>query len=321
MCRFWLRALFLTSERATWLPRSMIGVVRRGVLRFAPKVRQATLANAARILGPDASPAQRMALARGVVENFFRFCIDVGRSANMTPEQLLSEIAEVEGREHYDLARASGKGLIIATAHMGSFEVGLAGLAMQGQKLHVIFQRDEHDLFERQRSGLRQRLGICESPIDDGWTMWIGLRDALLRGEAVVMQADRVMPGQRGQKVPFLHGTLEMPPGPAKLARLSGAWILPIFSVRQPDGKVRLIVEPPITLADDVEPAAAVAAGSSTRRTDPLLGKLASVVAKYVSRYPDQWLMFHPAFCEDQASDLAASGPLPPADRKDVPRA
>jgi KDO2-lipid IV(A) lauroyltransferase len=216
---------------------------------------------------------------------------------------LLSDIAVIEGRENYDLARASGKGLIIATAHMGSFEVGLAGLAMQGQRLHVIFQRDEHGLFERQRSGLRKRLNVVESPIDDGWTMWIRLRDALLAGDAVVLQADRVMPGQKGQKMPFLHGHLEMPAGPAKLARLSGAWIVPIFSVRQPDGKVRLFVEKPITPADDV---CTGAIGPNGRAIDPLLLKLATVLEKYVRTYPDQWLMFHPAFCEDQQPSSSA---------------
>lgn len=314
---FWLKALFFTSERATWIPLSMTGLVRRGVLMFAPNVRHATMANAARILGPDSTEGHRTALARGVVESFFRFCIDVGRSAHMTPEQLLGEIASVEGREHYDRARASGKGLIIATAHMGSFEVGLSGLAMQGQQLHVIFQRDEQGLFERQRSSLRERLNINESPIDNGWTMWISLRDALLRGEAVVMQADRVMPGQRGQKVPFLHGHLEMPPGPAKLARLSGAWIVPIFSIRRPDGRINLFIEPPITPADDVEEPAASAPTIGTRRVDPLLRKLSLVIQKYVRAYPEQWLMFHPAFCEDQP---ATSNPtrLP---EKDKPRA
>jgi lauroyl/myristoyl acyltransferase len=300
---FWLKALFFTAEHAPWMPRLMSGVVRRGVLMCVPSVRQATLANAARILGPQSTPKQRTDLARGVVDSFFRFCLDVGRSAGKSPEDLVAEITRVEGREHYDRARASGKGLIIATAHMGSFEVGMAGLAMQGQKLHVIFQRDREGLFERQRSSLRERLGVIESPIDNGWTMWISLRDALLRGEAVVMQADRVMPGQRGVKMPFLHGTLEMPPGPAKLARVSGAWIVPIFSVREADGRIRLCIEPPITPADDVDDSSAAA----TRHADPLLQKLAKVVAKYVRAYPEQWLMFHPAFIEDQPAANAAA--------------
>lgn len=255
-----------------------------------------------------------MALARRVVENFYQFCLDVARAGGLTPQQLVAEIAEIEGYDHYDRARASGRGLIIATAHMGSFEVGLAGLAAQGQPLHVIFQRDAQGLFEKQRSSLRHRLKVNESPIDDGWTMWITLRDALLRGEAVIMQADRVMPGQRGQKVPFLHGHLEIPPGPAKLARLSGAWIVPIFSIRLPDGRVKLCVEPPITPDDDV---ADTTASTSSRRADPLLQKLSTVLQKYVRAYPEQWLMFHPAFCEDQAATPSAA----PSPHQEAPRA
>ena len=297
---FWLRALFFTCERATWFARGMTRFVRWGAFRTSRQIREATLANAARILGPGSTPEQREALAKGVLENFYRFCVDVGRSTAMTREQLLGEISGVEGHAHYEAARAAGRGLIVVTAHMGSFEVGLAQLTTQPGRIHVIFRRDAQGGFERQRSSLRKRLDVCEAPVDDGWTMWIRLRDALAAGDTVVFQGDRVMPGQRGRAVPFLHGHVELPTGPVKLARISGAAILPVFTVRDAAGKIRVCVEPPIVpAADDGDENAAAAAAAGTGE-DPLLRKLTVVLEKYVRAYPEQWLMFQPAFCEDQ---------------------
>ena len=53
---------------------------------------------------------------------------------------------------------------------------------------------------------LEDAVGFLEAPVDDGLSVWVGLRDALLRNEVVLMQGDRVMPGQRGMRLPFLSG-------------------------------------------------------------------------------------------------------------------
>jgi KDO2-lipid IV(A) lauroyltransferase len=297
----WLKAMFFASRRFPSVLRSCRGFISRSVFLFSRHVRNATLANAARILGPDSTPAQRKKLAIGVIENFYLFCVDVGRSLNMSPDELYGEIAEIVGRENYDATMDSPIGPIIVTAHMGSFEVGLAGLWHDGgRRMNVIFRRDAQGGFERQRTTLRQRLGVKENPIDDGWTMWVHLRDALAAGESVIFQGDRVMPTQRGRKLPFLHGHLEVPTGPVKLARISGAPLLPVFTVREPSGKITLYIEPPIRLNELPD--------DPNSTVDPALLKLTQAMEKYIRAYPEQWLMFHPAFCEDRLVPSAGAG-------------
>jgi KDO2-lipid IV(A) lauroyltransferase len=294
--------MFYFSEKCPRFVRMFQGFFCWFAFTFSRHVRHATLANAARILGPDSTPGERKRLAKAVIRNFYLFALDVGRSTHMTPEQLLAEIGTVHGYQTYTNAADEGRGLIVVTAHMGSFEVGLAGLAAQGKKLNVIFRRDNQGAFERQRCGLRERLGVVEHPVDDGLPMWIRLRDALKAGEIVIFQGDRVMPGQRGRTVPFLHGHLELPPGPVKLSRLTGAPILPIISTRTTDGKVDLHVEPPISPAMTEGGDDASTGNGSGADVDPMLTRLAAVLEKYVRTYPEQWLMFHPAFSEDRES-------------------
>lgn len=284
--RFWLERLFAVAERAPGVLDVARRFVTRGAFRCSASIRAGTLANAARILGSESTPAQREAFARRVVGNFILFCHDIGRSLRMSVDDLLGGIERIDGHDHYAAARAMRRGAIVVTAHMGSFEVGMAALRQQDARINVVFRRDAFGRFERMRSALRAKLGVIESPVDDGWTIWMRLRDALLNDEVVVLQGDRVMPGQKGQPVSVLGADMMLPAGPVKLALATGAPIVPVFCVRTDTGKVRLCIEPAIEVktADDV---------------DGAMEQLAGVLSKYLRAHGDQWLMLQPAWCED----------------------
>jgi KDO2-lipid IV(A) lauroyltransferase len=285
---FWLRALFRLAAVAPGGVRALRPWIARLAHRFSPKIRASTDANAARILGPSITPAERRAFGVGVVSSFLDFVVDVGRSSRTSPGELLERVESVSGLDAYRAARALGKGAIVVTAHMGSFEVGLAALAHNEPKpIHVVFKRDPFSAFERLRASLRQRLNVREAPVDDGWTMWIRLRDALLDDEVVCIQGDRVMPGQKGVRVPMLDGHVLLPSGPVKLALAAGgAPIVPIFSIRTPADRIRIFIEDAIVI-------------SSAEESDDAMRKLADVLARYVAAYPRQWLVLDKAFCED----------------------
>ena len=280
---FWLGLLFRAAGRTPRLAQALRPLFVRCAYRFSRAVRTATVANARRILGPDITPLQAEAFGRGVVESFYDFVCDVGQSLHLSRAQLLDRIQSVEGHEHYERARALKKGAIIATAHMGSFEAGAAAIVDRERAVHVVFKRDDTH-FENVRSSLREKLGVSEAPVDEGWPLWLRLRDALAGDEVVMVQADRVMPGQKGSRVPFLHGHLLLPTGPFKLAIASGAPIVPVFALRSDQGRIRIHVEPAIVVGDD---------------PDAALLHLAAVLERYVAAHPEQWLLFQPAFCED----------------------
>ena len=281
---FWLDLLFRVAGRTPAVTRALRPPFVRGAFRCSRAIRAATNANARRIFGDHASARRVDAYGRGVVENFYNFVCDVGQSLHLSRGQLLGRIESVVGHEHYQAARAMKRGAILATAHMGSFEAGAAAIVDRERAVHVVFKRDE-TRFEQVRTSLRQKLGVIEAPVDEGWPLWLRLREALQRDEVVMVQADRVMPGQKGSRVPFLHGHLLLPTGPIKLAMASGAPIIPVFAARTPAGKIRIHVEPAVVV--DGDPHAS-------------LLRLAGVLEKYVRAYPDQWLLFHKAFCDDE---------------------
>lgn len=296
---FWLNLMFWLSRRAPRAVKALRRLGLWGAWTFSRHLREATVINAGHLLGEKSTYAERCALGRRTLASFFDFIHDIGRTRGMDVKELEAQIAGIEGKEAYAQVRGQKKGAIIATAHMGSFELGLTAMLEVEKQIHVVFQRDP-SLFETLRSEFRQRMGVKEAAVDDGWAMWLGLREALSRDEVVAMQADRTMPGQMGLKVPFVDGHALFPEGPAKLAAITGSPIIPVFCIRQADGRVRVFIEGAIW----VEGAGEMAIMGATT-------KLADVVGTYVKRYPEQWLVVQPAWCEDMpelSPEAAGSG-------------
>ena len=278
--RFWVDgALMFSLAHAPWLAKMTRPFFLWWTWHTSRYIRGNLMDNAGHLLGQDATAKTRRRLAKQVLNNHWLFMTDFGRMRNWSRQRLLKEIVEVEGEQRYDRARSLRRGLILVTAHLGSFEVGLAGIAERNKRVHVVFTRDTMGTFDRLRSERRRRLGVVEAPLDDGLVMWLQLREALRRDEVVLMQGDRVMPGQKSVTIDFLGRPMRFPTGPVRLALATNAPILPVFSLHTPDRRVRIVIEEPITV-DDGE-------------VMPAVRELARVIERYVSAYPEQWLMIH----------------------------
>ncbi|MEX2218589.1 MAG: hypothetical protein WD749_07485 [Phycisphaerales bacterium] len=287
----WLGPFFGLASAAPRLTGAMRPVACRLIPACSGRVRRATRLNARRIFGRPLSVRERWRFATAVSGSFFDFIADVGRSAALSAEQVRASIDRTEGLAGYRAARSAQRGAVLVTAHLGAFEAGLAALAAEERRVVVVFRRDASRVFERLRSRLRGRLGIVEAPIDGGWASWMPLREALLRDEVVVVQGDRALPGQRAERVKFLHGHLRIPTGPVRLARLTGSPIIPVFAPRLPGGRCVVILDEPIRPCEPRDPSGAD------------LAALGHAIERIVERYPEQWLALVPAFDED-ASDV-----------------
>jgi len=258
--------------------------------RYSKVLRDGTLANAARILGPESTHAEREALAKEVIRNFYLSVYELGKNVRMTRARLEKEVDDVVGRQNWADARARGGGVVVVTAHLGGFELGMVALSQRERRVHVVYHHDALARFDRLRSRLRQKIGVIEAAVDDGWSLWVRLRDALVAGEVVVLQADRIMPGQQGVWVPFMDGHVEFPVGPIKLAIASGAAIVPIFSSRTAAGRVKLVIEEPIRVTREDGP---------VNEAHPAVRRIAAVVEAHVRANPAQWSMVYPVWRED----------------------
>ena len=253
--------------------------------RAAPGLRQALLDNAAHILGPVSSLESRRRLALGVLRSFSRFTIEVVTSDRRLPagEELFETM---RGREHFERARAGGRGIIGVTLHMGNYEVGPMLLARQLQPLAVVYRRDPIRVFERLRERRRRAQGVVGIASDGGRFFSLDSLAVLRQGGMVLVAADVGFeaPGA-GSLHDFLGAPAPFLSWPAHLALASGAPLLPCFVVRDEAGRYRLEVEAPL-FPDET-------AGRGAEAGEALMRRLVPLFESYVRRYPEQWLIVH----------------------------
>lgn len=281
---FWLAA------HAPSMTRQLQPLVTRLTPVVSGRVRRETTRNAARIFGRVLGEDEQRRFTRSVVKNFYEFVTDIGTSVWETRDQLVQRIESVEGEAAYMAARASRRGAVLVTAHMGSFEVGLAALARVERRIRVVFKRDASGPFEAMRARLRDTLGVIETPIDDGMSSWMELRDALLNDDVVVMQGDRAIPGQRSEVVPCLHGHLRIPSGPARLAAITESPIVPVFTVRLRPGRFHVHLHSPIQACKGC---------CESEGASHAVRAIGRAIEEMVRKYPEQWLALEAAFEED----------------------
>ena len=87
-----------------------------------------------------------------------------------------------------------------------------------------------------------------------------------------------------GVFVPFLGKPACTNKGLALLARKTGAPVIPVFSVKQADGRYRIIFEKELPAIDT---------GGGTGDMEENTRQYNRVIERYVMRFPDHWFWFH----------------------------
>lgn len=248
----------------------------RATFALFPGVRRNLLRNASMILGEDSDDAKRRALAKGILASFSRFIVEwVAPKCLVRPEGVFEDLG---GREYFDAAVGRGKGIIGITLHMGNYELPGRRLAELGHDVAVVFSRERVSFLERIRSRTRAESRLEEIAIEESRFFAIDVFARLRRGAIVLLAGDQVG-APEAESFPFLHGKAPFSLWPARLAKTSGATILPCFCIRQEDGSYRLVIEEEIEVGE--------------REPHEITEDIVRVLGEYLSRYPPQWLMVH----------------------------
>lgn len=196
---------------------------------------------------------------------------------------------QITGVENIDIAVAEGRGIVFWACNF-SFNDLVTKMAWDQLNLKVShFSRPVHG-FSTTRFGIRY-LNAVRRNIEDRYlgerlmTEPSDTRDAMLRlrhrlesgGIVSFTVGDR---GRRRKTVRFLGGNLTLATGPLHLARLAGAVLLPVMTLRRETGLFTVTIHRPIELPDsaDGEPDYGAAVQS-----------YADILEPYVTAHPGQW--------------------------------
>lgn len=254
---------------------------------FSAHSRRAVHHNLAQVLrwrGVEPARSAVAGLTRKTFQYYGKYLVDFFRCTQLTAEDMRDSVS-LEHPERLASAHGAGRGVIIATAHLGNWEMGAAVLKAMGYSLTAVVAPARLPRLERLLRRQREERGMHVVPV--GHSARHLLR-ALKRGELVGLLADRDFSHEQ-QSVELFGKTVHMPRGPAWLALHSGAPILPAFLLRQEDDTFLFRLHEPIVPkpGDDVT---------------SLSLRLRDVLQEAIGACPHQWFIFHDFWAPEPVS-------------------
>ena len=261
------------------LPLAAVDALARGVAACAYALgirRRVTLDNLAHAF-PERPVAERRALARAAYANMARVVVDALRTLGASRAELLAEV-EVDDFGPVDRALAAGKGLLVATAHLGSWEMFGAAMA-QRVPLHAVVRPLRGGVNARLVEA-RERAGLKLIPARGALGSMVA---ALRKKEVVAMLLDQAIGGKHALFVPFFGRLAATTPALSMAALRTGAPTLVAVALRE-NGRLRLRLEGPFEVTDS---------GDRPRDLREHTARVTSALERIIREVPDQWLWLH----------------------------
>lgn len=254
--------------------------VGRLLISLFPKLKKTANQNL-EIAMPALTQEEKDRIIRGTIESLGRHIGFISHFKRFTPENV-REVVEVVGREHFDKAEATGRGILFFTGHFGSWEVfGLLSPSF-GYPMNILVRRIDNPLVENFVDGLRTRLG--NKTLDKRRAARKMFR-LLENGEILGILADLNVQEREGVFVDFFGVPASTTTSIAKLALKTNAIVLPAFAVWNKEKQKYVVHLEPLVEYEKT--------GDSKKDVQKLTQDVTKVVEKYVRKYPDQWLWIH----------------------------
>jgi len=280
--RYWPTYLAITAMRASaWLPwrcKMALGrLIGLAAWRFAGRRRHITETNI-RLCFPELDPA---AQARLVKQSFLANGIGIFETATgwcRDPEHLRHRVT-FKGQEHMAKVQAEGKGALIIGIHFSTLDLGGA-LHSLFFPADVVYRPHDNPVFERFMT--RARNGIFGTAIDRH-----DLRGVVRRikaGHHVWYSPDQDFGRDASVFAPFFGVEAASIKLTAKIAKMTGAPVMPLIFHRNPDNRTYSLEYLPaldnFPSGDEVADAA----------------RINAVIEAAIRRHPEQYLWMHRRF-------------------------
>ena len=245
-------------------------------------IRRAIASNLDAVLGPCGFLGRQRRIYASLWS--FAWCL-TERYERLTTDRPFA--VTIEAIEHWNAAAELDSGFVMVTAHLGMYEVS-SMLPTPNEPRHVHLVR-EPEVDPRAQEFIRECVRKVEGShytmhfqSDDPLQGMVFL-DALRRGEIVAMQGDRPRTGSRTVRSTLFGRPIDLPAGPAALARTAGVPMLPVFAIREGRRRCRIVIGSPIDVSH-----------TESRDADltRAMGCVAAEVERAVRAAPHQWFVF-----------------------------
>jgi KDO2-lipid IV(A) lauroyltransferase len=255
------------------------------------RYRRAEVLQTIHLCFPEKSAAECRAVADGGYANLGQNIMEFLRFEGLTREWVAQHV-QIDQIEIVREVLARGKGAIMLTAHLGSFQLPGMLAGFFGISITSITKALKPAALDEFWRRVNQRFGF--KTVDRRGSFRVCLA-ALKANEMLGFMFDQNMKRSEGIFVDFFGRPACTTPGLALLSAVSGSPVIPVFTWRSPDGNHHIDVLPALPPPPDREP-------ETIRQATQAY---TAVVEAAVRRHPDQWIWIHRRW---------RTQPLPPAD-------
>ncbi|MBN1823591.1 MAG: lysophospholipid acyltransferase family protein [Endomicrobiales bacterium] len=194
----------------------------------------------------------------------------------------VEKLMKVENRQALDAALALGKGVLLASAHCGSWEITGVALSSEGFPINAIARRIYIEGLNRMLLAYRRSKGINVIMRSDRETAKDILK-GLKRNQVVAMLIDQdtEVPGVF---VDFFGRPAWTPSGLASLALRIDVGVVVALDVRNPDDTHTVKVTGPVELRKS---------GDMGEDIKYNTQRVTAMIEEHIKRYPEQWVWMH----------------------------
>jgi KDO2-lipid IV(A) lauroyltransferase len=256
------------------IARVFANVCGRLLDRLIPKLRRVARINLGFAM-PELSPGDREQLIDGVFRSIARLLLAIGRFPDIDKSNVHHWI-RYEGLEHYLAAKAKGRGVLVATAHLGNWELSAFTHAIMTEPMNVMVRPLDNpyvDCLVETRRRLSGNKLILKR--DSALTVVRALKN----NEAVGMLIDQNTTAAEGVFVEFFGRQACASVAFAKLAARLEAAVIPGFAFWHEDER-RYVLRfyPEMEISGDAQ--------ADTQRIHTFFEQV-------IREHPDQWMWIH----------------------------
>ncbi len=243
------------------------------------------LARAAPGLGAEATAE----LGREAMRSYLRYWGEAFRLPRWSAAEVRDRTVLHDAERLLD-AHAAGRGVVAALPHSGNWDLAGAWACASGMPLTTVAERLRPETLYDDFVAYRASLGMEILPLTGAGSSFRALIDRVRAGRFVPLLADRDL-SSGGVAVPLLGESASLPVGPARLAQITGAPLLPITcdygGPEGRDGRMHLRMHEPV-------PPAAGRAGAVA-----MTAAVAAVFSTAIAAHPADWHMLQRVFVAD----------------------
>ena len=228
---------------------------------------------------PKKSPADVLVITDGMYRHLGTLLVEGLRTGHMDMAALEKEV-DFSGFEKGMQILSRGRGLIVLTAHVGNFELLAMMAALKGAPLTVITKALKPKWLNDWWIETRGKFGVRMLPARDSYRY---CREALKANRILGFILDQNMKRNRGVFVDYFGRPACTSPGLALLSAQTGAPVLPVFMLREPDGRHRVCVFDPLPPPERADK-------ETIRQATQAY---TTIIERFVREHPEQWIWLH----------------------------